>query len=107
MIDFIKSWVLCMALTVVGVMIFSDCGKDQTNNNEYKIGYLLTLDHPYWQNMRLGAVDEGKKLGAKEMSHPQGRRRTYLISRIAYPFSRAHWRMIAHATSVVCFIHDA
>lgn len=65
MIDFIKSWVLCMALTVVGVMIFSDCGKDQTNKNEYKIGYLLTLDHPYWQNMRLGAVDEGKKLGAK------------------------------------------
>ena len=65
MIDFIKSWVLCMALTVVGVMIFSDCGEDPANKNEYQIGYLLTLDHPYWQNMRLGAVDEGKKLDAK------------------------------------------
>jgi len=25
----------------------------------------MTLDHPYWQNMRLGAMAEGKKLGAK------------------------------------------
>jgi ribose transport system substrate-binding protein len=24
----------------------------------------MTLDHPYWQNMRLGSIDEGKKLGA-------------------------------------------
>ena len=29
-----------------------------------EIGFCMTLDHPYWQNMRLGAVDEGKKLGA-------------------------------------------
>jgi len=29
------------------------------------IGFCMTLDHPYWQNMRLGAIDEGKKLGAE------------------------------------------
>lgn len=27
-----------------------------------QIGLLITLDHPYWQNLRLGAEDEGKKL---------------------------------------------
>ena len=31
----------------------------------FKIGFCMTLDHPYWQNMRLGALDEGKKLGAE------------------------------------------
>jgi len=31
----------------------------------HKIGFCMTLDHPYWQNMRLGAVDEGRKLGAE------------------------------------------
>ena len=31
---------------------------------KYKIGFLLTLDDPYWQNMRLGILDEGKKRGA-------------------------------------------
>jgi len=29
------------------------------------IGFCMTLDHPYWQNMRLGAIDEGKKHGAE------------------------------------------
>ncbi len=29
------------------------------------IGFCMTLDHPYWQNMRLGAIDEGKKLGVE------------------------------------------
>ena len=28
-----------------------------------KIGFLITLNHPYWHNMRLGAIDEGKKHG--------------------------------------------
>jgi ABC-type sugar transport system substrate-binding protein len=27
-----------------------------------QIGFLMTLDHPYWQNMRLGAKDEAQKL---------------------------------------------
>lgn len=30
-----------------------------------QIGFCMTLDDPYWQNMRIGAVDEGKKLGAE------------------------------------------
>jgi ABC-type sugar transport system substrate-binding protein len=30
----------------------------------YTIGFCMTLDHPYWQNMRLGSIDEGRKLGA-------------------------------------------
>jgi len=30
----------------------------------YEIGFCMTLDHPYWQNMRLGAMDEARKLGA-------------------------------------------
>ncbi len=31
---------------------------------KYQIGFCMTLDHPYWQNMRLGAIDEARKLGA-------------------------------------------
>ena len=30
-----------------------------------QIGFLMTLDHPYWQNMRLGAEDEAAKLGVE------------------------------------------
>jgi len=30
-----------------------------------QIGFLMTLDHPYWQNMRLGAEDEAGKLGVE------------------------------------------
>jgi ABC-type sugar transport system substrate-binding protein len=64
-IDFIKSCILCMALTVVAVMVFSDCGKDGSGGKRLQIGFLMTLDHPYWQNMRLGAEDEGEKLDAE------------------------------------------
>ena len=32
---------------------------------QHTIGFCMTLDHPYWQNMRLGAIDEGKKLAAE------------------------------------------
>lgn len=32
---------------------------------KYEIGFCMTLDHPYWQNMRLGAIGEGDKLGAR------------------------------------------
>jgi ABC-type sugar transport system substrate-binding protein len=44
------------------------CSKaPQTAAGESKrvIGFCMTLDDPYWQNMRLGAVDEGKKLGVE------------------------------------------
>jgi len=32
---------------------------------KYRIGFCLTLDDPYWQNMRLGIMDEAKKVGAE------------------------------------------
>jgi ABC-type sugar transport system substrate-binding protein len=42
------------------------CGKggDQQARKR-QIGFLMTLDHPYWQNMRLGAEDEAEKLGVE------------------------------------------
>jgi len=39
-------------------------GKTDRPKATCTIGFCMTLDHPYWQNMRLGAIDEGKKLGA-------------------------------------------
>ena len=33
-------------------------------SNRIQIGFCMTLDDPYWQNMRIGAIDEGNKLGA-------------------------------------------
>jgi len=36
-----------------------------TAERKYEIGFCMTLDHPYWQNMRLGAIDEADKLGAR------------------------------------------
>ncbi|MBL7222957.1 MAG: sugar ABC transporter substrate-binding protein [Candidatus Brocadiae bacterium] len=39
-------------------------GKADSPKATCTIGFCMTLDHPYWQNMRLGAIDEGKKLGA-------------------------------------------
>lgn len=41
----------------------SDKGKPGSGK-QYRIGFCMTLDDPYWQNMRLGSIDEGKKLGA-------------------------------------------
>ena len=51
---------------VIGVMILlavvaSGCKDSGTRKQQ--IGFLMTLDHPYWQNMRLGARDEARKLG--------------------------------------------
>ena len=65
MIDFIKSMILCMALVVLAAAAFTDCGVKEEGKKRFEIGFLMTLDHPYWQNMRLGAEDEGKKLGAQ------------------------------------------
>jgi ABC-type sugar transport system substrate-binding protein len=42
------------------------CGKDGDQQaRKRQIGFLMTLDHPYWQNMRLGAEDEAEKLGVE------------------------------------------
>jgi ribose transport system substrate-binding protein len=32
---------------------------------KWRIGFAMTLNDPYWQNMRLGALDEAKKAGAE------------------------------------------
>lgn len=41
-------------------------GSNSAGNSDdtIEIGFAMTLDHPYWQNMRLGAEDEAKKAGA-------------------------------------------
>ena len=42
------------------------CKRDeQGGETKRQIGFLMTLDHPYWQNMRLGAEDEAGKLGVE------------------------------------------
>ena len=57
-----------LSLLAAGLM---GCGNDKPQTDQkdaprkYTIGFCMTLDHPYWQNMRLGAIDEGKKLGAE------------------------------------------
>ncbi len=59
-------------ILVLAAAIFLGCSGENGQPPEhpgaartYTIGFLMTLDHPYWQNMRLGAIDEGKKLGAE------------------------------------------
>ncbi len=60
----------CLALILMAGVVAAavGCSKSpQTPAGESKrvIGFCMTLDDPYWQNMRLGAIDEGKKLGAE------------------------------------------
>ena len=47
---------------LVAVLLVSGCGDKDGDNGRPKVGFLMTLDHPYWQNMRLGAKDEADKL---------------------------------------------
>ncbi|NQT02604.1 MAG: sugar ABC transporter substrate-binding protein [Planctomycetes bacterium] len=52
--------------TLVGVMVLLavvTCGCKDRGPRKQQIGFLKTLDHPYWQNMRLGVRDEAQKLG--------------------------------------------
>ena len=59
------SAVWCLVLMLAAAAVVGGCnGKEEQGKEKYKIGFLMTLDHPYWQNMRLGAEDEGNKLGA-------------------------------------------
>ena len=44
-------------------LVTTGCGRKGPRKPQ--IGFLMTLDHPYWQNMRLGAEDEGDKLGVE------------------------------------------
>ncbi len=59
---------LSTALIVIAVIlalgVAAVVGYQFNQGPAYEIGFCMTLDHPYWQNMRLGAIDEGKKLGA-------------------------------------------
>ncbi len=56
--------VLGVLTTAVAVMLVG-CSKSNDATRKREIGFLMTLDHPYWQNMRLGARDEAQKLGVK------------------------------------------
>jgi ABC-type sugar transport system substrate-binding protein len=52
--------------TIAGMMVLVAliaCGCRDRGPRKQQIGFLMTLDHPYWQNMRLGARDEARKLG--------------------------------------------
>jgi ribose transport system substrate-binding protein len=65
-------------LTVLAVTALVGCGdrdapqvddgkgvEKERGKGKITIGFCMTLDHPYWQNMRLGAIDEGAKFGAE------------------------------------------
>ena len=55
-----------MGLVIAAVVIVAavvGCGR--RGPRKPQVGFLMTLDHPYWQNMRLGAKDEARKLGVE------------------------------------------
>lgn len=55
-----------MLLLVALVAVVTGCAKEgDQQGRKRQIGFLMTLDHPYWQNMRLGAEDEAQKLGVE------------------------------------------
>ncbi len=59
-----KPLMICILAALA--VIFAGCGKDGDQQaRKRQIGFLMTLDHPYWQNMRLGAEDEAQKLGVE------------------------------------------
>ena len=52
----------------IGIMVLLTvvaAGCKDRGPQKQQIGFLMTLDHPYWQNMRLGARDEAQKLGVE------------------------------------------
>lgn len=53
---------VCVGILAVALLA-GGCGKSESDDGRPKVGFLITLDHPYWQNMRLGARDEADKLG--------------------------------------------
>src|SRR3954465_1891035 len=58
-----KSLVIC----VLAAAFLSACSKseksEQPRAKQYRIGFAMTMDDPYWQNMVAGAKDEAAKLG--------------------------------------------
>jgi ribose transport system substrate-binding protein len=51
------------ALVLTAVLVLPTVGCRDRGTRKRQVGVLITLDHPYWHNMRLGAEDQGKKLG--------------------------------------------
>jgi ribose transport system substrate-binding protein len=59
-------WTRIQAILATAVLLGCSNGEaPKEEEAKYTIGFCMTLDHPYWQNMRLGSIDEGKKLGAE------------------------------------------
>lgn len=56
--------ILIAILAIVGAAVAYPMmwGKGQ---KKLRIGFAMTLGDPYWENMRLGAIDEARKLGAE------------------------------------------
>jgi len=57
-----------LATAALALVVAATAGCPTQNNAKplkYKIGFLLTLDHPYWHGMQRAAIDEGKKLDAE------------------------------------------
>jgi len=54
---------IVVAVAAILATVVTSC-RDQSPRKR-QLGFLMTLDHPYWQNMRLGAKDEARKLGVE------------------------------------------
>jgi len=54
-----------MVILLGAVFVAASAGCRDRGPQKHQIGFLMTLDHPYWQNMRLGAEDEARKLGVE------------------------------------------
>ena len=91
-----RNW--ARAVTVVLVLsvgfMLGGCGK--AGPSKRVIGFCMTLDDPYWQNMRLGAVDEGKKLGVEVIVTNAKEDPVVQIQQIQ--------EMIARRASAVCLV---
>jgi len=59
-----KATARCNFFTIAAIL-FALCGCGEKGPHTFQIAFLMTLDHPYWNNMRLGAEDEAKKLGVE------------------------------------------
>src|ERR1041385_9227151 len=56
---------LLIAAIMLLALVIQACSKSPENGPKtVRIGFAMMLDDPYWQNMKIGAQDEAKKLGA-------------------------------------------
>jgi len=64
------SLALVLLVSALAVAFVAGCSRPteragRPQNKRSRIGFAMTLNDPYWQNMRLGAMDEAKKNGAE------------------------------------------